>query len=80
MKKIVLAVHNDGKGYGKISKELKLPKSPLQSIIKKVKDVGHQENLPWRGRLAKVSLTGTRRVVREVNKNPRVTSDEATVL
>lgn len=55
VKEIVLAMHNDGKGYGKISKELKLPKSTVQSIIKKVKDVGHLENLPRSGRPAKVS-------------------------
>lgn len=76
VKKIVLAMHNDGKGYGKISKELKLPKSTVQSIIKKVKDVGHLENLPRSGCLAKVSSTDIQRVVREVNKNPRVTRDE----
>ena len=55
VKKIVLAMHNDGKGYDKISKELKLPKSTVQFIFKKVKDVGHLKNLPRSVRPAKVS-------------------------
>ena len=72
----MLAMHNEEKGYGKISKDLQLPKSTVQSIIKKVKDSGNLENLSRSGRPAKVSTTGIRRIVREVNKNPRVTSDE----
>ena len=70
VKKIVLAMHNEEKGYGKISKDLQLPKSTVQSIIKKVKDSGDLENLSRSGRPAKVSTTGIRRIVREVNKNP----------
>ena len=63
-------MHNEEKGYGKISKDLQLPKSTVQSIIKKVKDSGNLENLSRSGRPAKVSTTGIRRIVREVNKNP----------
>ena len=76
VKKIVLAMHKEEKGYGKISKDLQLPKSTVLSIIKKVKDSGNLENLSRSGRPAKVSTTGIRRIVREVNKNPRVTRDE----
>ena len=64
------------KGYDKISKDLQLPKSTVQSIIKNVKDSGNLENLSRSGRPAKVSTTGIRRIVREVYKNPRVTRDE----
>ena len=37
VKEIVLAMHNEEKGYGKIFKDLQLPKSTVQSIIRKVK-------------------------------------------
>ena len=32
-KEIVLAMHNDGEGKGKIPKELKLPKSTIQESV-----------------------------------------------
>ena len=76
VKKIVLAMQIDGKGYEKISKELKLTKSTVQFIIKKVKDIGHLENLHRSGRPSKVFPTGIGKIVRKVNKNLRVTSDE----
>ena len=75
VKKIVFVMHNGGDGYSKISKALKLPKSTLQFIIEKVKDVGYLENLPRSRRPAKDSPTGIRRVAIEVNKNSRVTRD-----
>ena len=52
MEKIVLAIRNVRKGYCKIFKELELPKSMVKPIIKKVKDIGHLENLPRIGRPA----------------------------
>ena len=53
VKKIMLTMHNEGKGYDKISKDLQLPKSTVQSIIKKVKDSGNLENLSRSGRPAR---------------------------
>ena len=50
VKKIVFAMQNDGKKNNKISKELRLPKSSVQSIIRKVKDVGYLENLSRSGK------------------------------
>ena len=66
---IVLAMHNDGKGYCKISKKLKLPKSIVKSIIKKVKDVGHLENLTRNKGPLKVSSIGMLRVSRSIVRN-----------
>ena len=76
VKKIVLAMHNEEKGYGKICKDLQLPKSTVQSIIKKVKGSGNLENLSRSGRPAKVSTTGIRRIVREDQQEPSFTRDE----
>ena len=77
VKKIVLAMHNGEKGYGKISKDLQLPKSTVQSIIKKVKDSGDLENLSRSGRPAKVSTTGSYPTDCPRGQiEPRVTRDE----
>ncbi len=72
----IVARHRSGQGYKKISAALKVPKSTVASIILKWKMFGTTRTLPRAGRPAKLSYQGRRALVREVNKNPKITVAE----
>ncbi|KAK3555210.1 hypothetical protein QTP86_010469 [Hemibagrus guttatus] len=70
----IVAGHKSGKGYKAISKCFEVPVATVQSIIKKYKTFRTVKNLRGRGRKPKVTPVLARRIVREVKKNPRITT------
>ncbi|KAK3561467.1 hypothetical protein QTP86_003888 [Hemibagrus guttatus] len=70
----IVAAHKPGKGYKTISKCFEVPVATVQSIIKKYKTFRTVKNLRGRGRKPKVTPVLARRIVREVKKNPRITT------
>ncbi|KAK3571603.1 hypothetical protein QTP86_015338 [Hemibagrus guttatus] len=70
----IVAAHKSGKGYKTISKCFEVPVATVQSIIKKYKTFHTVKNLRGRGRKPKVTPVLARRIVREVKKNPRITT------
>ncbi|KAK3530048.1 hypothetical protein QTP86_010336 [Hemibagrus guttatus] len=70
----IVAAHKSGKGYKTISKCFEVPVATVQSIIKKYKTFRTVKNLRGRGRKPKLTPVLARRIVREVKKNPRITT------
>ncbi|KAK3554343.1 hypothetical protein QTP70_022172 [Hemibagrus guttatus] len=70
----IVAAHKSGKGYKTTSKCFEVPVATVQSIIKKYKTFRTVKNLRGRGRKPKVTPVLARRIVREVKKNPRITT------
>ncbi|KAK3563981.1 hypothetical protein QTP86_006237 [Hemibagrus guttatus] len=70
----IVAAHKSGKGYKTISKCFEVPVATVQSIIKKYKTFHTVKNLRGCGRKPKVTPVLARRIVREVKKNPRITT------
>ncbi|KAK3518577.1 hypothetical protein QTP70_004094 [Hemibagrus guttatus] len=70
----IVAAHKSGKGYKTISKCFEVAVATVQSIIKKYKMFRTVKNLRGHGRKPKVTPVLARRIVREVKKNPRVTT------
>ncbi|KAK3563915.1 hypothetical protein QTP86_004853 [Hemibagrus guttatus] len=74
----IVAAHKSGKGYKTISKCFEVPVAKyckvMQSIIKKSKTFRTVKNLRGRGRKPKVTPVLARRILREVKKNPRITT------
>ena len=64
------------KGYTKISKELRMAISSVQTLIKKWKIRGSGKTKPWSGRPTKISATTARKIVWDTKKNPQITSVE----
>ena len=69
-------LYKTGKGYKKISKELRMPINSVQTLIKKWKMRGSVETKPRSGRPTKISATTTRKIVRDAKKNPQIISGE----
>ncbi|KAK3550813.1 hypothetical protein QTP70_005720 [Hemibagrus guttatus] len=67
----VVNAHSGGKGYKAISKEMDVPVSSVQSIIKMFNTV---KNLDGRGRNCKVSSRVTRKICRDANNNSLITT------
>lgn len=68
----IIDFHKSGNSYGEISKRLSIPRSTVQSVIKKFNVFGSTETLPGRGRKRKLSPRSARKICREVDTNPRV--------
>lgn len=78
VRKKIIDFYEIGLSYGEISKRLDISRSTVQSIIKKFKQVQTTENLPGRGRKAKISTRTARKLCREVNLNPRTNINDLT--
>ena len=72
----VVELYKTGKGYKKISKELLMPVSTVQTVINKWKIRGSVKTKPPSGRPTKISATTARKIVRDAKKNPQITSAE----
>lgn len=70
----VIELYKTGKGYKKISKQLRMPISSVQTLIKKWKMRDSVETKSRSGRPTKVSATTARKIVRDAKKNPQITS------
>ena len=73
IKSRIVAKHEAGNSYGRISSELNVPKSTVQSIIKKYKDSNSTANLPRSGRPRKITTRMARKIVRKVQNDPKIT-------
>lgn len=72
----VVQLHKSGSGYKKIAKQLIMPVSTVQTIIKKWKARGTTDIKPRSGRPSKIFPTTARKIVRDVKKTPQLTSRE----
>lgn len=70
----IVNAHKDGKGYKAIGKQFQVPVATVQSIITKFKKFHTVENLKGRGRKPKMTSRLSRKVVRQVSNNPRITT------
>ncbi len=64
LKKIIVALHKDGKGYKKIAKTLKLSYSTVAKTIQQFNKTGSTQNRPCRGRPKKLSAHAQRHIQR----------------
>src|SRR4029434_9809173 len=69
-------LQKSGKGYKKISKQLKIPISTIRAIVKKFKATGDVRNQPGRGPICKLTPRTVRRMVRLAKESPRITAGE----
>ena len=72
----IINFHKSGNSYSTISNRLAIPRSTVQSVVKKFKRVGTTENLPGRGRKPKLSPKNVRKRCHKVNINPSVVSKD----
>ena len=72
----VVELQKSGKGYKKISKQLKIPISTIRAIVKKFKATGDVRNQPGRGPICKLTPRTVRRMVRLAKESPRITAGE----
>ncbi|KAI4898599.1 hypothetical protein NFI96_006380 [Prochilodus magdalenae] len=68
--------HMQSQGYKSISKDLNVPVSIVCSVIKKFKAHGTVANFPRCGRKRKIDERFQRKIVRMVDKEPRLTSKQ----
>ena len=59
----VIELYKTGKGYKNISKELRMPRSCVQTLIKKWKFRSSVETEPRSGRPTKISATTARKII-----------------
>lgn len=76
LRNLIVARHNDGIGYRRISKLLNVPVSTVGAIIRKWKDNHFTINLPRSGAPRKISDRGVKRIIRRVVQEPRTTCGE----
>ena len=60
----VIELYKSGKGYEKISKDLKMPISSVQALMKKWKIRGSVDTNPSSSTTTKISTTTARKIVR----------------
>ena len=72
----LIQLYETGKGYKKISKELRMPISRVQTLMKKWKMRDSVETKPRSGRPTNISATTDRKIVLDAKKNPQITSAE----
>ena len=73
IKTLIIDKHKAGNSYNKISKQLHVPNSTIQSIIKKYIEFELLANMPRTGRLRKISHRMLRKTVRTATITSRVT-------
>ncbi|CAJ0929007.1 unnamed protein product [Ranitomeya imitator] len=72
----IVRKHEQSQGYKSISKDLNVPVSTVRSVIKKCKAHGTVANLPRCGRKRKIDKRFQRKIVRMLDKEPRLTSKQ----
>ena len=76
IREMVVKLHDNGFGYKKINKLLKIPISTKQKNIKKYKIFNTVENIKGRGRKLILTPRATRNILRKVEFNPFITTNE----
>ena len=74
LRKRIVDAYKAGEGYKKLSKRFNVSKNGVRSIAKKFEATKMLVNKTGRGRKRKISKKLERKLVRNVNKNPRVTA------
>ncbi|CAJ0968620.1 unnamed protein product [Ranitomeya imitator] len=69
----IVRKHEQSQGYKSISKDLNVPVSTMRSVIKTSKAHGTVANLPRCGRKRKIDKRFQRKIVRMLDKEPRLT-------
>ncbi len=72
----IVEKHGQSQGYKSISRDLNVPVSTVRNIIKRFTAYGIVANLPGHGRKSKINEKLQRRIVRMVDKEPRLTSKQ----
>ncbi|CAJ0919674.1 unnamed protein product [Ranitomeya imitator] len=72
----IVRKHEQSQGYKSISKDLNVPVSTVRSVIKKFKAHGTVANRPRCGRKRKIDKRFKRKIVRMLDKEPRLTSKQ----
>lgn len=72
LRKKIIDLHKSRNSYGDIARRLVIPRSTVQSVVKKFRQYGTTENLPGRGAKPKMSQKTLRKVCREATMNPRI--------
>ncbi|KAL0166161.1 hypothetical protein M9458_038005, partial [Cirrhinus mrigala] len=76
LRETIVEKHGQSQGYKSISKDLNVPVSTVRNIIKRFTAHGTVANLPGRGRKSKINEKLQQRIVRMVDKEPRLTSKQ----
>jgi len=76
LRRRVVDAHQSGDGYKRISKRLNLHPSTVRSIVVKWKQFHTTVTLPRSGRPAKISPRTAVKLVRDVSKDPKLTSKD----
>lgn len=76
VRKSIVKLHREGNGYRKISKRFDIPISTVGDTIRRWKSFQSTASLPRSGRPSKISARSARNLVRQVQKNPRLTRSE----
>ncbi|CAJ0915957.1 unnamed protein product [Ranitomeya imitator] len=72
----IVRKHEQSQGYKSISKDLNVPVSTVRSVIKKFKAHGTVANLPRCGQKRKIDKRFQCKIVRMLDKEPRLTSKQ----
>ncbi len=72
----IVEKHGQSQGYKSISRDLNVPVSTVRNIIKRFTAHATVANLPGRGRKSKINEKLQQRIVRMVDKEPRLTSKQ----
>ncbi len=72
----IVEKQGQSQGYKSISRDLNVPVSTVRNIIKRFTAHGTVANLPGRGWKSKINEKLQRRIVRMVDKEPRLTSKQ----
>ncbi len=72
----IVEKHGQSQGYKSISRDLNVPVSTVRNIIKRFTAHGTVAYLPGRGRKSKINEKLQQRIVRMVDKEPRLTSKQ----
>ncbi|MGH0140569.1 UNVERIFIED_CONTAM: hypothetical protein FKN15_030496 [Acipenser sinensis] len=73
---VIIEKHKSGEGYKTISKALNIPRSSVQSIVRKWKKYKTTTTLPRSGPPSKMSRRTRRAFLREATVRPTVTLNE----
>ncbi|XP_051984725.1 uncharacterized protein LOC127645217 isoform X2 [Xyrauchen texanus] len=76
LRKKIVDLHNSGSSLGAISKRLKVPRSSVQTIVRKYKHHGTTQPSYRSGRRRILSPTDERSLVQKVQINPRTTAKD----
>lgn len=74
IRKLVVADHNQGLFNREIARKFTISEAAVRNIIKKFQDTGYVMDKTGRGQKRKTKDTEDRRIIREVNRSPTISS------